>query len=321
VGGAGATTASRCVASAGTLPGVPAVRVTDLVVAYGDRRAVDGVSFTVEAGEVMVLLGPNGAGKTSTIETLEGYRRPTAGTVEVLGLNPADQAALGRRVGIMLQDGGVYPTMRVREAVSLFAAYHGQRDVADGLLARVGLTERARATWRQLSGGERQRLGLALALVGAPELVILDEPTAGVDVAGRRQVRAVVRELAASGVAVLLATHELPEAERLADRVLILDQGRVVADGTLASLRQAARRDEIRFRASGSVDVVGLSDHLGAHVTATEPGAFLVVGAPTPARVAALTAWLAERGIGLDGLDTGGAGLEELFLRLTGEET
>lgn len=295
-----------------------AIDVVDLVVAYGERRAVDGVSFAVAPGEVVVLLGPNGAGKTSTVETLEGYRRPTAGTVRVLGADPSDQTALGRRAGIMLQDGGVYPSMRAGEAVALFCAYYGRRSAAATLLDRVGLTDRARTTWRQLSGGERQRLSLALALAGEPEVVFLDEPTAGVDLAGRRIVRGVVRELADRGVAMLLTTHELGEAERLADRLVILDDGRVVADGTLADLRDRVGRREVRFDARPGVDLDRLAASLGVPVRSAEPGRYVVEGAGSPGLVAALTAWLADEGITLDGLDTAGGGLEALFDRLTG---
>lgn len=295
-----------------------AIDVVDLVVAYGDRRAVDGVSFAVAEGEVVVLLGPNGAGKTTTVETLEGYRRPTAGTVRVLGADPCHQTALGRRAGIMLQDGGVYPSMRAGEAVALFSAYYGRRSTATALLERVGLTDRARTTWRQLSGGERQRLSLALALAGEPVVVFLDEPTAGVDLAGRRIVRSVVRELAERGVAVLLTTHELGEAERLADRLVILDDGRVVADGTLADLRDRVGRGDIRFDARPGIDVDRLGARLGVPVRSAAPGRYVVEGAGTPCLVAALTSWLAEEGITLDGLDTAGGGLEALFDRLTG---
>ncbi len=291
------------------------------MVAFGERRVVDGVSFAVDAGEVVVLLGPNGAGKTTTVETLEGYRRPSGGSVRVLGLDPTDQTALGRRAGIMLQDGGVYPTIRAAEVLRLFGAYHGQgRADADALLDRVGLTDRARSTWRQLSGGERQRLSLALALAGEPEVVFLDEPTAGVDVGGRRVVRNVVRDLAQRGVAVLLTTHELAEAERVADRVVILDRGRVAAAGTLADLRERAGRDEVYVRAAPGLDVTSLGAHLGVPVHAIEPGRYVVAGRGDPALVAALTGWCAANGVALDGLDTTGGGLEELFERLTGSE-
>ncbi|HEX9994884.1 MAG TPA: ABC transporter ATP-binding protein [Acidimicrobiales bacterium] len=296
---------------------MPAVEVADLTVRYGDVVAVDGLSFTAEAGQVLALLGPNGAGKTTTVETLEGYRRPTSGTVRVDGLDPVrDHAALTRRIGVMLQRGGVQPGIRAAEAVRLFAAYHDDPEDPDALLERVGLAGRARATWRQLSGGEQQRLSLALALVGRPRVAFLDEPTAGVDVAGRQVVRQVVRDLRDRGVCVVLTTHELDDAERLADRVVIVDRGRLVADGRPADLR--AGGDEWRFGAAPGLDVGALAGVLGAPVREATPGEYVVAAAPTPAAVAALTAWLAERDLPIADLRAGRQRLEDVFLRLTG---
>ena len=172
------------------------IDVDELVVRYGSLTAVDHVSFSVAAGEVLALLGPNGAGKTTTVETLEGFRRPSAGQVRVLGLDPiADHAALVRRVGAMLQAGGVYPGIHPREALRLFASYYDDAEDPDALLERVGLGHRRTTTWRRMSGGEQQRLSLALALVGQPEVVFLDEPTSGIDVAGRQLIRELIREL------------------------------------------------------------------------------------------------------------------------------
>jgi ABC-2 type transport system ATP-binding protein len=288
--------------------------VDSLVVRYGDRLAVDGVSLSVAAGEVVALLGPNGAGKTSTVETIEGFRRPAGGSVRVLGLEPAAAVA---RMGVMLQGGGVYPGLRVGESVRLFAAYYDDPADPGELLARLGLTALERSTWRTLSGGEQQRLSLALALVGRPAVALLDEPTAGVDPAGRQVVRGAIRDLRDSGVAVLLTTHELEEAERLADRVVIIDRGRVVASGTPAELMRAGGGDEIRFGAPPGVDVGGLAAVLGAAVVEASPGEYVVAGAPTPAAVAALTAWLAEHDLPLADLRAGRSSLEDVFLRLT----
>ena len=214
---------------------MPAVSVAGLVVRFGATTAVDGVSFEAAAGQVTALLGPNGAGKTTTVETAEGYRRPDGGTVRVLGLDPvSDHSALVPRIGVMPQDGGVYPGIRVLEALRLFASYYDHPLDPAALLSRVGLDDRAGATTRSLSGGERQRLSLALALVGRPEVAFLDEPTSGVDVGGRQVLRQVIRDLREEGVAVVLTTHELAEAEHLADHVVIVDRGRVVATGALA---------------------------------------------------------------------------------------
>src|SRR6516225_2396469 len=219
---------------------MPAVRVAGLTVRYGPpgtAPAVDGVDLLAEAGEVLVVLGPNGAGKTSTVETLEGYRRPVAGDVEVLGLDPrADHAALTGRIGVMLQRGGPYPILGPRRVLDLFAGYYADPVPTPELLDLMGLQAVAQTPWRRLSGGEQQRLSLALALVGRPDVAFLDEPTAGVDPGGRIVIRDVVRELRDRGVAVLLATHELDEAARLADRVVIVDHGKVVAAGTPGEL-------------------------------------------------------------------------------------
>jgi ABC-2 type transport system ATP-binding protein len=296
---------------------VPAVSVAGLVVRYGTTTAVDGVSFEAAAGQVTALLGPNGAGKTTTVETAEGYRRPDAGSVRVLDLDPVrDHAALVSRIGVMPQDGGVYPGIRVLEAVRLFAAYHDDPLDAATLLARVGLADKAAAATRSLSGGERQRLSLALALVGRPEVAFLDEPTSGVDVGGRQVLRQVIRDLRDDGVAVVLTTHELAEAEHLADHVVIVDRGRVVAAGTLGELLQGGG-DEIRFGAPAGLDVAALTARIALPVVEATPGEYVVTGAPVPATVAALTAWLAENDLPLADLRAGRQTLEDVFLRLT----
>jgi ABC-2 type transport system ATP-binding protein len=280
---------------------------------------VDGASLTVGAGEVVALLGPNGAGKTTTVRAIVGERRPARGRVRVLGLDPvADHRALVRRVGVMPQDGGVYPGVRALEALRLFAAFYDEADEPEALLARVGLSDRAAATWRSLSGGEQQRLSLALALVGRPAVALLDEPTAGVDVGGRAVVRDVVAELRARGVAVLVTTHELDDAERMADRIVILDRGVVVADGSPADLRTGGA-EGIRFAAPPGLDVAALGAHLGAVVREVGSGEYAVDADPAPATVARLTAWLADRDLALGDLRAGRARLEDVFLRLTGE--
>ncbi|HET9077349.1 MAG TPA: ABC transporter ATP-binding protein [Acidimicrobiales bacterium] len=302
--------------------GAPVVEVQGLVVSYGSRVAVDGVDLEAGPGEVVALLGRNGAGKTSTVEALEGYRRPAAGRVRVLGLDPtraSDHRRLTRRIGVMLQKGGVYPGMGPREAVELFASYYDHPLPPGELLDRLDLSGVERTPWRRLSGGEQQRLSLALALVGRPEVVFLDEPTAGVDPRGRLAIRAEVAALRESGVCVLLTTHELEEAERLADRIVIMDTGRVVAAGTTAELTASAPgQEEIRFGAVTGLDVAALGARLGAAAREERPGEYVVSTAGTPAAVAAVTAWLAERDQALTDLRTGSR-LEEVFLRLTGE--
>jgi ABC-2 type transport system ATP-binding protein len=299
---------------------MPAVDVSGLVVRYpGGVTAVDCLTFSAGAGEVLALLGPNGAGKTTTVETLEGYKSPTSGSVRVLDLDPvADHARLTPRIGVMLQKGGVYPGIRPVEALSLFAAFYDAPEDPAGLLDRLGLAGVARTQWRRLSGGEQQRLSLALALVGRPEVAFLDEPTAGVDVAGRQVIREVIAELRDRGTCVLLATHELDEAERVADRVVIVDHGRLLAEGTPAALMSATERTTIDFGAPPALDVAALSAALGAAVVEARPGQYSVAAPPAPATVAALTAWLAEQDLPLGDLRAGRQSLEDVFLRLTG---
>jgi ABC-2 type transport system ATP-binding protein len=297
---------------------MPAAEVTELVVRYGDKVAVDHLSLQAEAGQVLALLGPNGAGKTSTVETLEGYRQPAEGTVRVLGLDPKrDHKALTRRMGAMLQRGGVYPGMSPEEAVRLFANYYDDYEEPEGLLYRVGLTEVAHTPWRRLSGGEQQRLSLALALVGRPWVAFLDEPTAGVDPHGRLAIRDVIHDLRESGVCIVLTTHELEEAERLADRIVIIDHGRLVAEGTPAELMQTGGGKQIRFGAPAGIDAASLAEAIGAPVCEEHPGEYLVAAQAKPATVAAITAWLAERDLPLADLRAGRERLEDVFLRLT----
>jgi ABC-2 type transport system ATP-binding protein len=299
---------------------VAAVEVRDLRVQFGDLVAVDGISFDVAEGEVVALLGPNGAGKTTTVETIEGYRRPDRGRVAVLGLDPVDDhAALVPRIGVMPQGAGAYPGLRVGEAVHLFAAYYDRSEEAGALLRLVGLDDRTGSSWRSLSGGEQQRLSLALALVGRPDVAFLDEPTSGVDVGGRQVIRRVIGQLRERGVAVVLTTHELAEAEKVADRVVIVDEGRVVASGTPESLRSAGA-DDIRFSAAPGLDVAALGAAVGATVAEDGRGEYVVAAPPSPATVAAITAWLAERDLALGDLRAGRQSLEDVFLKLTGDE-
>jgi len=304
-------------------PDPPAVACDDLVVRYGETLAVDRLSFRAGAGQIVALLGPNGAGKTSTVETLEGYRRATGGTVRVLGLDPrADHAALVPRIGVMLQNGGVYPTLGSAQVLHLFARYYEDAEDPDRLLELVGLGGVRSTPWRRLSGGEQQRLSLALALVGRPRVVFLDEPTAGVDPEGRTIVRGIIEGLRRDGVCVVLTTHELAEAERLADRVVIVDRGRKLAEDSPAGLAAGTADGSVRFTTGAGLDVAALAAAVGGGATVTEehagryrlrPGA----GAAVPDVVAALTAWLASQGLSLGDLRTGQS-LEEAYLAITG---
>ncbi|MEY2583306.1 MAG: type transport system ATP-binding protein [Ilumatobacteraceae bacterium] len=294
-----------------------AVEVERLTVRHGDVVAVDNISFIADAGKVTTVLGPNGAGKTSTIEVCEGYRRPTNGTVRVLGLDPAtQQRQLSKRMGVMLQEGGVYPSSRVLETVRHYAALYGSGADPAALVDLVGLTARSKATWKQLSGGERQRVSLALALAAKPDVVFLDEPTSGVDINGRDTVRSIIRDLAMNGCAVVLATHELDEAERLADRMIIIDRGSLIADATLAELRKG--HDEIRFRSDPELDLRALAEATGIVASKVGSDEYVIDAPPQPRLMAQLGDWLAEAGHPLHDLRAGGQRLEDVFRRLTG---
>ncbi|WIY04392.1 ABC transporter ATP-binding protein [Amycolatopsis mongoliensis] len=220
---------------------MPLIEVTELRKRYGSRVAVDGVSFTVERGEIFGILGTNGAGKTTTVECLQGLRQADSGTISVLGLDPtADRAALTRRVGVQLQESRLPAKLRVREALELFASFYPDPADVGVLLDRLDLRDHQRAYFGKLSGGQKQRVSIALALVGNPELAILDELTTGLDPHARRETWRLVEGVRATGVTVLLVTHFMDEAERLCDRVAIFDAGRVVATGTPAELRATA---------------------------------------------------------------------------------
>ena len=302
-----------------------AVRCERLLVRYGDTIAVDHLSFVGRLGEVVAVLGPNGAGKTSTVEALEGYRAVAGGTARVLGLDPRrDHAALIPRIGVMLQRGGVYPMLGPAKVLELFAGYYRDPEDPGSLLDLVGLAGVRRTPWRRLSGGEQQRLSLALALIGRPEVLFLDEPTAGVDPEGRIVVREIIAAQRERGRCVVLTTHELTEAERVADRVVIIDHGRLLAEGTPAELASGSADGSIRFSTDPGIDAGSLAAALGVGTAVEEerPGSYRLrppEGASTPATVAALATWLAERDLSLGDLRTGQS-LEEAYFAITGAQ-
>jgi ABC-2 type transport system ATP-binding protein len=302
----------------------PAIVVAGLTKQYGAVRALDGVSLTVEAGEVFGLLGPNGAGKTTTVEILEGYRRSDAGEVRVLDLDPwREGARLRPKIGVMLQDGGLYPGIRPLEALALFASYYDEHDDPERLLDVVGLREAEHTLVRRMSGGQYQRLSLALALIGRPSLVFLDEPTAGLDPRARATTWELVRELRDHGATVVLTTHAMDEAEQLCSRLAIVDHGRVVGYGTPAELTATTTTEETRFSAPPDLDRAGLAVALGldaAYVREPRPGDYVVDVPATPALIATLAAWLRDRDVTLGELHAGRGSLEEVFLRLTSED-
>ena len=303
-----------------------AIIVNGLTKRYGDRTVLDGVSLSVGRGELVALLGPNGAGKTTTVEIVEGYRRADGGSVHVLGQDPARGGRqLRARVGLMLQGGGIDPRAEPRETLVQYGRFHASARDADELLDLVGLRAVARTRYRRLSGGERQRLGLALALVGRPEVLVLDEPTAGMDPEARAATRLIVADQLAAGVAVLLTSHDLGDVERMADRVCVLDGGRIVAEGTPAKLA-AGVRPRLRFRFD--VPLAGeQAGELGRRLAGARTGAGLVAEpdagwyrvdgvTPDASLIAALAAWSADSGRLIIELRAVGATLEEAYLEL-----
>ncbi len=300
-----------------------AVEVVDLVQRYGATVAVDGLSAVFPAGGITAVLGPNGAGKTTTIETCEGYRRPDSGRVRVLGLDPwRDARALRPRVGVMLQAGGVYPGVKAVEMLRHVASLHAHPLDVPTLVERLGLGAAGGTPYRRLSGGQQQRLSLAMAVVGRPEVVFLDEPTAGLDPQARRATWEMVEDLRRDGVTVVLTTHFMDEAERLADQVVVVDHGRVVAVGSPRELMAAGAQGTLSFRADAGLDVVGLAAALpgACRVDEVSPGRYVVQGQVDPRLLADLTAWCAARDVMPEGLSVGRRSLEDVFLDLTGPE-
>ncbi|WP_330256465.1 ABC transporter ATP-binding protein [Nocardia sp. NBC_00565] len=301
----------------------PAVRVDGVVKRYGETIAVDGISFDVERAQVLALLGPNGAGKTTTVEMCEGFNAPDAGSVRVLGLDPiADSDRLRARIGVMLQGGGAYPGARAGEMLDLVAAYSADPLDPDWLLKTLGLQDNRRTPYRRLSGGQQQRLALACALVGKPEIVFLDEPTAGLDAQARLIVWELIDALRRDGVTVLLTTHMMDEAEQLADQLVIIDHGRIVALGTPAEVTAHGAAGQLRFTAPPKLDLRLLKMALpeGFSPRETTPGSYLVEGEIDPQVLATVTAWCAQQNVLATDIRIDQRRLEDVFLELTGRD-
>ena len=303
-----------------------AVDVRDLVMRYGDKTAVDGLSLTVAPHTITAVLGPNGAGKTTTLETCEGYRRPQGGSVRVLGLDPRrDRSALLPRIGVMLQAGGAWSGVRADEMLDHVARLHAHPLDAGLLTERLGLADCGRTPYRRLSGGQQQRLGLALALVGRPELVFVDEPTAGMDPQARRATWELLEELRADGVTVVLTTHYMDEAEKLADRVHILDRGTLIASGTPLELTRGGQVSTIRLVVTrpfpdGAPESLGHRLGPDTRVTQLDEVSLMVVGPADSTTLATVSAWCEEHGVLPESLTLGQRTLEDVFLQLTGRE-
>ncbi len=296
-----------------------AIVASDLVVTFGDTMAVNKVSLSVEPGEVVALLGPNGAGKTTTLRCLEGYLSPTSGLVRVLGVDPvAEHRAVVDKMGCMLQGGGIYPSMRVRETLNLFAAYYPNPRDPGELSSLLGLNHLAKTTWRRLSGGEQQRLSLALALIGRPSVLFLDEPTAGVDPEGRLVIRDVVASLKDEGAAMVLTSHELSEVDAVADRLVFLAQGAVLAAGTRASLT-AALESGSTFQSRPGLDLEVLSLALECQVTESRLGHYALSGSLSGGELEKLVTALAAQGAALETFSAS-SGLEDLYHALYADQ-
>ncbi|KFF94769.1 ABC transporter ATP-binding protein [Streptomyces europaeiscabiei] len=296
------------------------IEVSGLHKAYGGRKAVDGVSFVVEEGEIFGILGPNGAGKTTTVECVEGLRRPDGGSIRVAGYDPvADRGPVTRILGAQLQESELQPKITVREALELYAACCP--DPADwrALAERLGLTDKLRTRFAKLSGGQKQRLFIALALIGNPRIVVLDELTTGLDPRARRDTWQLIEDVRDSGVTVLLVTHVMEEAQRLCDRIALIDQGRITALDTPAGLiGRTASGTAVSFRPSAPLDTRQLADLPSvASVTRTEKDGRIVIKG-TDETVDAVLSLLAGQGITAHQLRVTEATLDDAYLDLTG---
>ena len=299
------------------------VRLRGVSKHYGSTTAVGDLDLDVHRAEVFALLGPNGAGKTTTVEMCEGFIRPDGGSIEVLGLDPiADNARLRERMGVMLQGGGGYPAARAAEMLNLVASYAARPLDPAWLLDTLGLTDAAKTTYRRLSGGQQQRRALGCAIVGRPELVFLDEPTAGMDAHARLVVWELIDALRRDGVTVVLTTHQLKEAEELADHIVIIDRGLAVAAGTPAELMRSGAEDQLRFTAPRRLDLALLISALpeGYRVKEQAPGEYLVEGTIDPQVLATVTAWCARLNILATDMRVEQRSLEDVFLDVTGKE-
>ena len=302
------------------------MEVDDLRMAYGATTAVDGLSLTVARGSITAVLGPNGAGKTTTLETCEGYRKPQGGSVRVLGLDPQTQRRdLLPRIGVMLQSGGAWSGVRAVEMLRHVATLHAHPLDVSMLVERLGLESCGRTPYRRLSGGQQQRLALAMAVVGRPELVFVDEPTAGMDPQARRATWGLLDELRRDGVTILLTTHYMDEAERLADQVHVIDRGRLIASGSPYELTRGTGSSTIRLVVTEpfpSEAPASLQATLGAgtEVRPVTAHSLMITGPADASTLAKVSAWCDEQGVLPESLTLGQRTLEDVFLQITGRE-
>jgi ABC-2 type transport system ATP-binding protein len=298
----------------------PIIEVHNLTKHYGPVQALRGVSFEVQEGEVFGLLGPNGAGKTSTVDILEGLRPPDGGIVSVCGLDPQmPGAAFKQEIGAVLQATALPDKLRVGEAVSMFASFYKRRRDPAALLKRFGLEEKRNTFYSQLSGGQKQRLALAMSLVNEPRVLFLDEPTAGLDPQVRREIYTIIEELKKERKTILLTTHYIEEAEKLCDRVAIVDQGRVIAQGTPRELKQrSAGTTRIELRLARPESDAALKQLEGVADCRASDGVYVVHSTRVPQTIVSLVKYLEAHGNELSSLDIAAPSLEDVFLELTG---
>jgi ABC-2 type transport system ATP-binding protein len=298
----------------------PIIEVHNLTKHYGPVQALRGVSFEVQEGEVFGLLGPNGAGKTSTVEILEGLRPPDGGIVSVCGLDPQTPGdAFKQEIGAVLQATALPDKLRVGEAVSMFASFYKRRRDPAALLKRFGLEEKRNTFYSQLSGGQKQRLALAMSLVNEPRVLFLDEPTAGLDPQVRREIYTIIEELKKERKTILLTTHYIEEAEKLCDRVAIVDQGRVIAQGTPRELKQrSAGTTRIELRLARPESDAALKQLEGVADCRASDGVYVVHSTRVPQTIVSLVKYLEAHGNELSSLDIAAPSLEDVFLELTG---
>ena len=301
-----------------------ALKVDNVVKQFGDNTAVDGLTFSARRGELLALLGPNGAGKTTTIEMCEGFTTPTSGTIRVLGIDPVTHPQRVRdRIGIMLQGGGSYASLSVTEMLRLAASYNTNPHDPEWLIQLLGLEGVRKTTYRRLSGGQKQRLSLALAIIGRPELIFLDEPTAGMDAQSRLAVWEIIQAMKRDGTTVLLTTHLMDEAETLADDVVIIDHGKVVTQGSPVELTSHDEFPVISVHTDRALDVRPLNDelaHLGLNAEAVNPHRYRIRGTGSPAVVETLAHEAARQNVLIRELSVAHRDLEDVFLDITGRE-
>jgi len=292
------------------------IDLANVTIQRGDTIALASVDLTIRKGDIVGILGPNGAGKTTMLESIQGYLHPDAGTIRVFGADPTvDTHTLASKWGVMPQSSGLPMGLTVKESIQLFRDLHGSAASVDEVMTMTDLTSLSKRRWRSLSGGEQQRLSLAIALCGGTDLLMLDEPTAAVDVEGRDRILDLITELGRSGSTILLTTHRFEDVDRLASRVVMIDHGRIVADAPIDEL--TSDRDHVRFQAVPGIDLASLTTLLGAASEIT-PGSYRVEAAAGAASVATLAGWLADQGIEASAIESGRASLEDRYRALTG---